>query len=118
MASGKFLPKNSECAGLKCTISHKSQPTNNRSLKCTNCCGLMTILASNANTKPAAEYAKKNKKKPKQTGHTPVDPNAQITTLPKRTSLLSVERMTSNLISTHAILIFFLIYWLILWLIF
>ena len=67
MASGKFLPKHSECAGLKCTISHKSQPTNNRSLKCTNCCGLMTILASNANTKPAAKYAKKKQtKKTKQ----------------------------------------------------
>ena len=31
MASGKFLPKHSECAGLKCTISHKGQPTKNRS---------------------------------------------------------------------------------------
>ena len=57
MASGKFLPKHSECAGLKCTISHKGQSTNNRSLKCTNCWA--DDHASNANTKPAAKYAKK-----------------------------------------------------------
>ena len=37
MACGKYLPKHSECAGLKWNISHKGQPTNNRSLKYTNC---------------------------------------------------------------------------------
>ena len=66
MASGQFLPKHSECAGLKCTISHKGQPTNNRSLKCTNCW-------ADDHTRFQCEYETCCKvcKKP---GHTPGDP--------------------------------------------
>lgn len=39
MENGKFLPKSSECAGLKCSIFQKGQPTTKRSLLCTNCWG-------------------------------------------------------------------------------
>ena len=36
---GKFLPKTSFCAGLKCSIFHHGQPKRERNLRCTNCWG-------------------------------------------------------------------------------
>ena len=36
---GKFLPRSSYCAGLRCTIMHKGQPNRKRPMLCTNCWG-------------------------------------------------------------------------------
>lgn len=36
---GKFLPKSSFCAGLKCSIFHRGQPKRERNSRCTNCWG-------------------------------------------------------------------------------
>ena len=37
LPDGKFLPRSCKCAGLHCLIYHYGQPSNKRTLKCTNC---------------------------------------------------------------------------------
>ena len=66
MSSGKFLPKNSECAGLRCTISHRGQPAKKQSVKCTNCWG-DDHLRFNCEYETCCKICK-------QPGHTPGDP--------------------------------------------
>ena len=39
LPNGKSLPRSSFCAGLKCLIYHKGQPSNKRKPLCTNCWG-------------------------------------------------------------------------------
>ena len=84
MASRKFLPKHSECAGLKCTISHKGQPTN-------------CWADDHARFQCEYETCCKVCKKP---NHTPGDPNCANYDSAKK----NMERMTANRTSTRAIL--------------
>lgn len=39
LKNGTYLPRQSECAGIRCQIFHKGQPSNKREPKCTNCWG-------------------------------------------------------------------------------